>query len=178
MLVLRCQAGDDLALKVLIERWQPRLARLAWRLTAEREAAKDVVQETWLAVVRRLKRLDDPARFGPWAYRILANKCADWVRRRVVRRNAADQLQQEARSREETSTGELHSGDGGGDMERLREVMKRLPDQQRAMLSLHYLDGMRIAEIAGVMNVPPGTVKSRLHHARNRLKDELERVKT
>ena len=57
LLVLECQEGDADALKTLIKRWQPRLGRLAWRLTAEREAARDVVQDTWLAIVRGIKRL-------------------------------------------------------------------------------------------------------------------------
>jgi RNA polymerase sigma-70 factor (ECF subfamily) len=56
--------------------------------------------------------------------------------------------------------------------------MAQLPQEQRAMLSLHYLDGMSVTEIGRVLDVPAGTVKSRLHHARNHLKRELERVET
>ena len=98
LLVLQCQEGDGDALKALIARWQPRLARLAWRLTGESEAARDVVQDAWLAIVRGLKRLDDPARFRWWAYRIVTNKCADWIRRRSVRRIAAQELRDVAAS--------------------------------------------------------------------------------
>ena len=173
LLVLQCQEGDDEALKALIARWQPRLAGLAWRLTGEREAACDIVQDAWLAIVRGLRRLDDPARFASWAYRIVSNRCADWTRRRVVQRRADRQMHDAA-----ASAGESNAGDSADDVARLRAAMVALPDDQRAILSLHYLDGMGVRQIAGALGVPPGTVKSRLFHARNRLKQVLERVET
>ncbi len=173
--MLQCQEGDGDALKTLISRWQPRLARLAWRLTGEREAARDVVQDAWLAIVRGLKRLDDPARFRSWAYRIVTNKCADWIRRRRVRRSAANELRDSAASTRDDSSNQTDSAD---DVARMLDAMAKLPDEQRAVLSLHYLDEMGVREIARVLGVSEGTVKSRLHHARNRLKEALERVTT
>lgn len=172
LLVLQCQEGDSEALRTLIARWQPRFARLAWRLTSEREAARDVVQDAWLAIVRGLGRLDDPARFRPWAYRIVKNKCADWVRRRATRRSAMEQL------REHATHTVTDDEPNSGDISRLRDAMARLPDEQRMILSLHYSEEMGIVEIAAVLNVPVGTVKSRLFHARNRLKEALERIET
>ena len=175
LLVLQCQEGDGDALRTLIARWQPRLARLAWRLTGEREAARDVVQDAWLTIVRGLNGLDDPARFRSWAYRIVTNKCADWIRRRTVRRSVAQQLRDVAPSTRDDS---LNQTDSADDVARMRDAMAKLPDEQRAVLSLHYLDEMDVREIARVLGVPEGTVKSRLHHARNRLKEALERMKT
>ena len=173
--MLQCQEGDGDALEALIARWQPRLARLAWRLTGEREAARDAVQDSWLAIVRGLKRLDDPARFRWWAYRIVTNKCADWIRRRSIRRGAAKELRDVAASKRDDS---LNQTDSADDAARMLDAMAKLLDEQRAVLSLHYLDEMGVREIAGVLDVPEGTVKSRLHHARNRLKEALERVTT
>lgn len=175
LLVMQCQDGDDAALKALITRWQPKLGRLAWRLTAEREAARDIVQDTWLAIVRGIYNLDDPARFRSWAYRIVSHKCADWTRRQVVQRNAAKELQASAVLTRDDYTKE---SDSTSDVARLRNALTRLPDEQRTILSLHYLDGMSMKLIAHVLRVPYGTVKSRMHHARNRLKAVLERVKT
>ena len=175
LLVLRCQDGDREALEKLIARWQPRLGRLAWRLTARREAAQDIVQDAWLAIVRGLKRLDDPARFRSWAYRIVSNKCADWTRRRVVQRSVANDLRAATASAEADPSSET---DSAGEDERIRDALRELPDQQRAILSLHYLDGMGLAEIAEAIDVPVGTVKSRLYHARNRLKETLERTES
>lgn len=170
LLVLQCQDGDREALETLVVRWQP---RLAWRLTAEREAAREIVQDSWLAIVRGLRRLDDPARFRTWAYRIVTNKCADWTRRRVAQRGVAKDLRDAAASDNRSSA--THSADEG---DRIRGALVRLPDEQRAILSLHYLDGMGVREIARVLGVPEGTVKSRMYHARNGLKQALERVET
>lgn len=172
LLVLQCQEGDDEALKELIGRWQPRLGRLAWRLTAEREAAHDIVQDTWLAIVRGINKLDDPARFRTWAYRIVSNKCADWTRRRVVQRKATRDLQNTAK------TEYIQDNDTENETDRMKNALAKLPDEQRAILSLHYLDGMNVREISRVLGVPTGTVKSRLYHARKQLKEIFERTES
>ncbi len=175
LLVLQCQEGDSEAMKALIARWHPRLGRLAWRLTAERDAAQDIVQDAWLGIVRGLRRLDDPARFRSWAYRIVTNKCADWTRRRVVQRRAAEDLRAAAAPGSGSSSNGADSPDA---VDQIREALAKLPSEQRVMVSLHYLDGMGVAEIARTLDVPEGTVKSRLYHARSRLKQVLERMET
>jgi RNA polymerase sigma-70 factor (ECF subfamily) len=70
-LVLRCQEGDAAALTELVERWQPRLWRQAMRLTDNSDAAGDVVQQAWVAIIRGLGRLSDAACFRRWAYQIV-----------------------------------------------------------------------------------------------------------
>ena len=178
-LVLRCQEGDAEALTALIGRWQPRMARFAWRLTGEWESARDIVQEAWLAIVRGLPGIDDPARFRTWAYRVVRNKCADWTRRRAVQRRA-DGVMRCAAKNESVSNeaNDAAPAEGRDDIAQLRAVLSTLPDEQRAVLSLHYLDGMSVSEIAFSLEIPEGTVKSRLYHARNRLKTAFERVDT
>lgn len=175
LLVLHCQEGDGIALRELIGRWGPRFGRLAWRFTGEREAARDVTQDAWLAIVRGIKRLDDPARFRSWAYRIVHRKCVDWTRRRVLQRRVTDDLRDAAAAASKERWSESERADV---VDRMREALMDLPDGQRAILSMHYLDGMSVAEIAGVLAVPKGTAKSRLFHARERLRIVLERVTT
>jgi RNA polymerase sigma-70 factor (ECF subfamily) len=173
LLVLQCQEGDAAALRKLVGRWHPRLTRLAWRLTAEREVVRDIVQDAWLAIVKGLNRLDDPSRFRTWAYRIVRNKCADWSRRGAAGRNAAKELRGVA------ATAALSNNAGpAGELSEVRRALAGLPAEQRAMLSLHYLDGIGLSEVARVLGVPKGTVKSRLFHARARLRDSLERMKS
>jgi len=171
LLVLRCQSGDGEALKALVFRWHPRLRRLAGRLT-DGDAASDVVQDSWLAIVRGLRRLDDPTRFRVWAYRIVRNKCADWNRRRATRRVAMLKLQAGAigcsKNDEQTS---LENAD---EVRRMRAALRRLPDDERAMLSLHSIGGLSVLEIAAVFSLPTGTVKSRLYGARERLRKAIE----
>jgi len=173
LLILRCQDGEREALSALVNRWQPRLRAFAWRLTGERETARDVVQDCWMAIVRGLKRLDDPACFRTWAYRIVRNKCADWTRRRSVQRGADRVL----------AGSSLASGEGEGtdaheaeEISALRKAMDELSEDQRAILSLHYLDGLSVRAIGETLGVPEGTVKSRLFHARVQLRGVLERV--
>lgn len=172
LLVLRCQNGEPEALDALVARWQPRLWRLAARLTADRDAARDVAQDSWLAIVRGLRRLDDPARFRAWAYRIVANQCVDWIRRRAVRRDAAAGLRDLASAQSDDPR--PLGLDDVDPVARLRAALRRLPADQRTVLSLHHLDGLSVLEIAAVLDVPAGTVKSRLHKARGQLRSTLE----
>ena len=176
LLVLQAQAGDRKAVRTLIVAWQPRLSALAWRLTREREAARDVVQDAWLAILRGLRKLDDPARFRTWAYRIVAHKCTDWLRRRVVQRQASERMQNAAGTAASFAVGE--SQDRAGEVDRLREALAALPDEQKTILALHYLDGMSVKEIGTTLGIPAGTVKSRLFAARNALREALERVES
>ena len=92
-LVVQSQRGDDGAFKALVERWHARLLGHAYRYTRDTEAAQDVAQEGWLAILRGLARLNDPGRFRPWAYRIVANKARDWVRREQSRRRVVEQVE-------------------------------------------------------------------------------------
>ncbi|MCZ6836883.1 MAG: RNA polymerase sigma factor [Planctomycetota bacterium] len=170
-LVLKCQDGDRGALEELVVRWQPRLTRHAMRLTGRPEAAHDVMQEAWLAIVRGIGRLKDPSGFRAWSYRIVGNKCADWIRQRVRHRGLEHGLAMMAPNHEPTHDEERD------ETSILHEALDQLPLDHRVVLSMHYLDEMCVAEISRSLGVPAGTIKSRLHHARNRLKQALERMK-
>ena len=170
LLVLGSQAGDTTAWRRLVERWQPKLFAQAFRLAGTREGAADITQESWLAIVRSLRRLDDPARFCFWARRIVANKSADWVRQ-----------QQRQRKLMETATQQVASGAASEDelvrrerVELVRRAIRRLPVEQRKLLAMFYTEGKSIKQIAGWLGRPQGTVKSRLHSIRRELKTYLE----
>ena len=171
LLVLRCQEGDHDAFDELVSRWQQRLAHHARRLLNHRDAAGDVLQEAWMAIVRGIGRLDDPASFRQWAYRIVTHKCTDWIRRQQRRRRLSESVARESAG----AVAEPAVDTGEGDVERLRGALRALPGDRQALLSLHYLEGASVAEIAGILDIPEGTVKSRLYHARHHLKDVLER---
>ena len=168
LLVIRVQEGAAEALSELVERWQDRLWRLAWRLTDDEQAAWDVLQDAWIVISRRIGRLADPAAFPAWAYRITSNKSRDWIRRRQRMRRADEAYGERWRQAE----------NGGNPTQRrhadLREALADLPGRDRASLSLRYEDDFSTVEIAAILGIPPGTVKSRLHHARRRLRRFLE----
>lgn len=162
--VLRSQGGDAEAFEELVARWQPRLWRHALSLTGEREAARDALQEAWMAIVRGLPRLDDPARFPGWAHRIVRNKSADLVRRRGRRRRLAEAV----------GSAPAPQAPGPDRLAGVREAWRRLPPERRALLALRYADGLGPAEIGELLAIPEGTAKSRLHHAREALRRALE----
>jgi RNA polymerase sigma factor (sigma-70 family) len=168
LLVLRCQDGEAQALVELVERWRPKLMRLAMRLTGLPDAAEEVVQASWLAILRGVNRLDDPARFRRWAYRIATNKCADWVRERQRDRKSILPLTQEPIDPTESS--EVAADEAAT----LAHALKQLPQDHKTILAMCYLDEMTLTEIADVLELPLGTVKSRLHYARQKLKAILE----
>jgi RNA polymerase sigma-70 factor (ECF subfamily) len=167
-LILSCQQGDPVAFEQLVGRWQPRLWRHAWRLLGDEDAAWDALQDSWTAMVRGIGRLHDAAAFPAWAFRIVTNKCRDQVRRNQRRRlmlreslEALDRIQGDAK------TAHARAGD-------LREALERLPGAARVLLALHYEEGLRLAEIAEILEINEGTVKSRLHQARKLLRNLME----
>lgn len=170
-LVLRAQAGESEALSELVGRWQPRLARHAFQLTGRVDVSADVVQETWLAVAQDIGGLRDPACFPRWVLQILSRRCANWVRSRQRQRRLVEEIA--VQSKQEPCPGE--DAAARDEHQRLRAALRRLPNDRRALLSMSYLDGLSIAEMAEILDIPPGTVKSRLHHARHELKTLLER---
>ena len=169
LLVMGCQDGDDESLIALVNRWQPRLLCHAMRLTREHEAAMDVVQDAWVAIVRGIRRLDDPACFAPWVYRIVTNKCADWTRQRQRQRANLVRLVVEPAAKEASAE------DTQDDATALHEAIRQLPPDQQAILSFFYVEKLSIRSIAEALSLPVGTVKSRLHYARNNLKEVIER---
>jgi RNA polymerase sigma-70 factor (ECF subfamily) len=162
ILVMDAQTGRVEALEALVSRWQKRLWRYACHLTGRTDAAWDVTQEGWLGIVRGIRRLHDPAHFKAWAYRIVTNKANDWIGRE--RRRA--QARSKAPEPVATACQTLHT-DVSNDV---RDLLNRLSDRSRTVLTLHYIEGFRVAEVAGILRIAPGTVKSRLHSARMELK--------
>ncbi len=167
-LVLRCQTGDAQALNVLAQRWYGRLQRHAYRLTGETDAATEVVQEAWVAIIRSIHRVKDPALFRAWMYRIVSNKAADWVRSQQRRRRYLTATNGQEVSKTNPDPAETQ------DIRIVRAALKHLSKEQRRVLTLYYLDGLSVREIAVALSIPVGTVKSRLHHARNHLRTMLE----
>jgi RNA polymerase sigma-70 factor (ECF subfamily) len=167
-LIAAARTGDAKAFAALFNRWNARLTSHAWRLLGDREAAGDAVQEAWAEIVRGLARLSDISAFPAWAYRIVSRRCAKMIGRNVRERKAADAL-----AAEPQGSGE---GPGGTDTHRLRQAIDALPPDQRAAIALFYLEDMSVAEVAVALAVPAGTVKTRLMHARLKLRAALEGV--
>ena len=160
-LVMRCQAGDETALAAFVTKWQPPFLRYASVMTRDPELAADAVQESWIKIIRALPRLREPLKFKAWAYRIITNQCLDSLRAR--RPSSAD-----VDTRTVTPIRELETA------EQVAWLLSQLSPMHRSVLALHYLQGFEVAEIAMIVGKPVGTVKSRLHNAREKFRQLLE----
>lgn len=164
LLVLKSQEGDWEAFEQLVGRWQERLWRHAWRLLGQEDMAWDVLQEAWIGISRNLRRLDDAGAFAGWAYQIVSHKCRDRIRQERRRRKLIEGYWERLERREDESA-QLDRQCAG-----VREALGQLSGPDRAILALRYEEGFDTAGIAAILGVPEGTVKSRLFHARQRLR--------
>ena len=174
-LVSLSQAGSVEALDGLARRWTPRLLRYAARVLSgsgdSTDAARDVVQETWVGVIRGLRGLRDPAQFPAWIYGIATRRCADAIRAQMRRRR----LDVDAAAGD---VGEPVASVTSSEQQiDLANAIKGLPPIHRAAIHLFYREDLSVEEIASVLGIPLGTVKSRLHHARVVLRQQLGAVR-
>lgn len=160
ILVLMALDGDREAFDKLARRWWPRHYTHACRLLGYHEGAADVVQEAWSQIITGLKKLNDVSRFSAWSYSIVSMRCYDLIRRRKTSKQNETVDDEQIGEREADESLKM-------DMEK---ALKQLPGEQRAALALFYVEGFNVNEIATALHIPAGTVKTRLFHARNKLK--------
>jgi len=162
LLVMEAQDGDAQAMEKLVCRWQKKLWHYIFRLTSDRAATWDITQQCWLEVIKGLKKLNDPACFKAWTYRIATNESIDWLKKKSKDRQI-----------------NLDSTEAGCDQKKdnleINELIQRLKSDSRVVLSLYYFEKLSIFEISIALNIPQGTVKSRLFKARDELKQLWEK---
>ncbi len=164
-LVAAARCGDRAALAALVNRWQRRLLAHAIRLLGDADAARDAVQAAWVEIVGGLPRLDDADAFPAWAYRIVTRRCARTIGAQVRHRALASAMAAEPQSAPAAMP---------DPQDRLHHAIRQLPPDQRAAIALHHFEHLSVAEVAVAMAVPVGTVKTRLLHARRKLRALLE----
>lgn len=167
-LVLDAQNGNRESMTNLVEMWTPRMSRRAYRLTGDREGSREVLQESWIAAAKGLRSLRDPSRFGGWVYRIVQNKAADWIQQRSRDRSLNRSLKNQSSSESDDGPCEDHS-------QTIRIAIGHLDPKLREVVYLFYMDQCTVNQIAAVLRIPIGTVKTRLSAARLQLKSQLER---
>ncbi len=173
-LVYAAQEGSESAFRDLHDLWRADLRRMALVRVERPAAADEVLAEVWLAIARGLGGLDDPACFPRWAFRIVERRSADWVRRRGLERRREAAALSEADNLAPAATASS-AAEPPDDILRLRAAIARLPADQRELLHLYYDAGRSTAEIAEILDLPAGTVKSRLFSIRETLRQKLER---
>ncbi len=175
-LVLEAQARStrsEHAFGQIVRLWDRPLRAFVWRQIGSQNMGDDLQQEIWLAIARSLGRLEDPSRFAPWAYRIARNRCIDAIRRSERHRKvfSPDEPADHADTADNADRGSDAARDPAG---QVRALLERLPDDQRQLLTMHYLDEFGVRDMALILDIPEGTVKSRLFHARRLIKQQLE----
>lgn len=163
LLVTLVKQGDKAAAERLFQRWNPRLLRTSRRYAGDAALAEQLAQDCWLAVWRGIGGLRDPARFAPWVFGIMRNKGAGAITEAVQNRKM---VPSDAAPDEATP---------GSQEDRLaiNQAFASLPPDQRLAAHLHFVEGLTLVEIATVQSIPTGTAKSRLFHARRKLKAAL-----
>lgn len=167
-LVVAAQAADRRAADALVRRWHRRLVAHGWRLLGDRSLAEEAAQAAWLEIWRALPRLRDERAFPAFAYRIVTRRAAAAIGGRIADRALSDALE----AQPVPAPG--GTPDRAADESALRRAVTALPPGHRAAVALHYFDGLSVAETAVALGVPSGTVKTRLLHARARLRKLLE----
>jgi RNA polymerase sigma-70 factor (ECF subfamily) len=159
-LVLRAQSGDREAFDALLREIGPPLQRYVSRVTGNAALADDVVQETLIAIVRKLTWLSDPSLFRAWAYRIASRQAF----RALKKQRISEPL--------EDTHAVLAEVADPWQRERLLASLGRLSPGSRAVVTLHYLEEMPLSEVAAVLELNLGTVKSRLSYGLAQLRKE------
>ena len=167
LLVVRCQLGEADAFDELIARWHRPLWQYVRRMTGRDDEAQDLLQEVWLRVIRGIARLRDGSRFRGWLFGIARRVLMDRLRREYAAPPAAD-----------VDLGDVPAAaevlDREADLMLLESALAGLPAIERDVLALFYLRDLSLAELADALNVPVGTVKSRLFRARRLLRAAMQ----
>jgi RNA polymerase sigma-70 factor, ECF subfamily len=173
------QKGDDVAFNRLVLKWEKPIYNLSLRMLQSPEEAAEAAQETFMSAYRSIRRFRLEARFSTWIYRIAVNHCITRLRRRPpgVHYSIDDESVEvpwsDRLSERETQERNLLRDEG---RRQVHEAMERLSPEQRAVVELKFFQDLTFEEIAGVLEVPLSTIKSRLYAGLETLKSRLGRL--
>src|SRR4030095_5347916 len=160
----KCKNGEQDAFRYLVERYQRQAVSHATAILGNREDALDAAQEALIDAFRALQNFDKQRPFYPWFYVLLRNRCYKVAARK-----------RETESVDETVIVELNSTRPREEMLALEEALLSLDREDREIVTLKYFDGLSYEELADHLQIPKGTVMSRLFHARRKLQTKLKR---
>lgn len=171
-LIRRCKRGEEAAFAELLARYRSAIYGLCFRMTRRAEDARDLAQEVFIKVFSLLDRYDETYAFSSWIFRIATNHCIDHLRRNRLRFLSLDGYTDSEGDEIELQI--PHKGpepdrilENREAMERLEEVVGDLPPHYKAIILLRHDQELSYEEIATILDLPLGTVKARIHRARN-----------
>ncbi len=172
--------GDETALAPLVEKYKRMVYRLAMQITKNHADADDVMQETFIKVYRSIRTFRKDAAFETWLYRIVVNEALNFVKRRERQRESTLEIASEAAYEATTRYRAQIANDPHAHAEKselrhhVTEAVNSLSLKHRTVVILHEFEGLTHAEIASILNCSEGTVRSRLHYARKKLRTLLQ----
>ena len=174
LLLRRAQGGDPEAFGQLMEPLEQLVWRVCWHYTGNREAAEDCGQEAMVRIWRSLESYRGECALESWVYRIAANCCMDWLRKKKRDKSVSvEPLREQGFDPADTAPGTEEQVVQEDERRRLREAIAELPEDQREALILTQLEKISYEETARRLGVEEGTVKSRVNRAKARLKEML-----
>jgi RNA polymerase sigma-70 factor (ECF subfamily) len=185
-LVTRAQLGSETAYRELLDRYQRPVFSIIFRMIRDREQAEDLAQETFVRVFNHIGRYDPRYKFSSWIFKIATNLTIDWIRRKELKtvsidgsRNAVTSDEMEASAitivSEDENPEELLEAKELG--EEIEQAIGKLRPEYRAAILLRHVEGREYQEIAEIMALPLGTVKTYIHRGRNELRDTLQHLR-
>jgi RNA polymerase sigma-70 factor (ECF subfamily) len=182
-LVQRVRTGDQRAYKTLVERYQRKVFSVAFGMLKDREEARDVAQEAFVKVYKYLDHFKGDASFYTWLYRITVNICIDVLRRRGATKGEQVEFDEQVQMDvSEANLGALGTKLGTNPQksmlrkelaEKIQAALAEVPEKHRAILLLRELEGMSYEDLSRTLDIPKGTVMSRLFHARLKVQKVL-----
>ncbi|HEX6123761.1 MAG TPA: RNA polymerase sigma factor [Pyrinomonadaceae bacterium] len=171
-LVLRAQAGEIAAFDELLKLVQKALYRYIFHLVRHRQLSEDILQEVLLIIYRKIRWLDDPGLFRPWAYRIASRECF----RQLKRQGRSDAQQLDEDVLHEAASDEVDAEYDPQLVALVPGLVAELSTESRAAVALHYLHEFSLRETAEILNISLGTAKSRVAYGLKTLRKKLSRI--
>jgi len=169
-LVLEYQSGNVKALAELVKRWHKGFCEKAFWILKDADLAKDIAQDSWKTIIDKIHKLENPESFGYWASRIVYTKSMDALRAKQ-RQNSFLNVYKNEKEKEQVEGNEV------GNEQIKKEVLnaiKCLPQNQQNVLRLFYVESYSLKEVSKILKITEGTAKSRLFHAREKLKQTIK----
>jgi len=176
-LISRILAGDDTAFSALVEKYQKGIHALVWRKIGDFHYAEELTQDTFLNAYKKLSTLKEPSQFAGWLYVIANRLCTNWIQRQKSKMQSLASIPMEEIERSSYNHHVLEQREAEATERRhrlVKELLEKLPESERTVITLYYLGGMQSKEIGKFLGVSVNTVTSRLQRARKRLAQEEE----
>lgn len=164
------KSGDKKALATLVKRWHKSFCDKAYWMVRDKDIAKDIAQDSWTIIMKRIHTLKNPNQFKFWALRIVCNKSTDWLRIEAKKKN------QTLGYRIEIKGDKTDYSDNKQKKKILLKAVNDLPIHQQTVVRLFYLESYSLKQISQLLGISIGTTKSRLFHAREKIKQTLKHI--